>query len=441
MTRNQTSSACVLLVAAVTAVGVAGCSVPKAADFKPSKLFFWNDDEPEKGVPVRMVGTWTDTVMSTPGQKSQRGFGGRLHFYGKDEEKPIVVDGQLVVYAFDETNRAPTDNKPTRRYVFPADQMPLRMSISEIGASYSFFLPWDEAGGPQTEVSLICRFEPVGGAVIASEQTKHILPGAIAPTGTATAGKPPTLPEGVPHRPAQPTLESVQQGRTVDQNVQQAAYLSPVAGGDVAADFAAAQPMESTERLTTTSIPLPQNFRLPMGPPNAQQSAAAVPPTSLPMQRSQQMPATSVQQLPAAAPASTDAQSVPAAAASQQTRLGFGAYPSTQSLAPTVLMPTTYSPATRGFAAPPAQLTAPMQPTPAQVGRLTNSRSVQWNTVQTTTLPAGGGSKHQMPAATTQPGMLPTQPQTAGLPTQQQPLLTAAGTTAPASFPPVANYR
>src|SRR5215813_8982425 len=105
---------------------------------------FRDKDKPQEGIPVRIVGTWTDTVMTQPGQKPQRGFGGRIMFYDKEGKKPILVDGQLVVYAFNEDGRDPTDNKPTRRYVFPADQMPLHMSKSEMGASYSFWLPWDE---------------------------------------------------------------------------------------------------------------------------------------------------------------------------------------------------------------------------------------------------------------------------------------------------------
>jgi hypothetical protein len=173
------------------------------------------------------VGTWTDTVLTQPGQKPQRGFGGRLVFYGRDEKKPILVDGQLVVYAFDESGRDPTDNKPTRRYVFPPDQVPRHMSISEIGASYSFWLPWDEAGGPRTEVSLICRFEPKGGAVITSEQTRHLLPGALAPHATTAAKQPPQLPEGVPSRPARPTLESLMNNRQADGGMQLASYESP----------------------------------------------------------------------------------------------------------------------------------------------------------------------------------------------------------------------
>src|SRR5436190_19267984 len=192
---------------------------------------FRDKDKPQEGIPVRMVGAWTDTVMSQPGQKSQRGFGGRLMFYDKDGKKPILVDGQLVVYAFDEAGRDPTDNKPTRRYVFPADQIPVHMSKSEIGASYSFWLPWDEAGGPKTEVSLICRFEPKGGAVVTGEQTKHLLAGPELPAkAMAGANKPPKVPEGVPSKAPRQTLEEIQATRALGHQAQQISYDAPVSG-------------------------------------------------------------------------------------------------------------------------------------------------------------------------------------------------------------------
>src|SRR5688572_25375162 len=126
MTRFLTSCLTWCVTATILCAALTGCSMPKAKDFKPSKLFsLGDDDEPQEGIPVRVVGTWTDTVLSQSGKKPQRGFGGRLIFYAEKEEKPILVDGQLVVYAFDETGREPTDNKPTRRYVFPPDQIPL----------------------------------------------------------------------------------------------------------------------------------------------------------------------------------------------------------------------------------------------------------------------------------------------------------------------------
>src|SRR3954469_370824 len=172
---------------------------------------FRDKDKPQQGIPVRIVGAWTDTVMSQAGQKLQRGFGGRLMFYDKEGKKPILVEGQLVVYAFDESGREQTDNKPTRRYVFPADQMPRHMSMSELGASYSFWLPWDDAGGPRATISLISRFEPKGGAVVTSEQTQQKLPGTT-PIASAQSGphQPPKAPEGVSVKPSRLTLEGIQ---------------------------------------------------------------------------------------------------------------------------------------------------------------------------------------------------------------------------------------
>src|SRR4051794_34883155 len=223
---------------------------------------FRDKDKPQEGTPVRMVGAWTDTVMSQPGQKPQRGFGGRLMFYDRDGKKPILVDGQLIVYAFDEAGRDPTDNKPTRRYVFPADQMPIHMSKSEIGASYSFWLPWDEAGGPKCEVSLICRFEPKGGAVVTGEQTKHLLPGPVL-TGVANSG-PPKVPEGVRSKPARQTLEAIQAKRTADQQTRLTSFEAPTGGQPGAVGSAALQTGTTPQRhMTSSTIPLPQNYQMP----------------------------------------------------------------------------------------------------------------------------------------------------------------------------------
>jgi hypothetical protein len=307
----KNSRLAVSIMALAVAVGSSGCG---AKDFKPSKMFsldsawpFESDEEPEEGVPVRLVGAWTDTVLTKPGQNPQRGFGGRIMFYGEEGDEPILVDGQLVVYAFDETGRAPTDNKPTRRYVFPSEQMKLHMSKSDVGASYSFWLPWDEVGGAKTEVSLICRFEPIGGSIVTGEQTRHLLPGKMAGEMTAGSYTPPPVPEGVPMRPAQPTLEDVQAknqqaySSTHQASYETAAAQQPAALNPNIAD--AASPMPGRQ-MTVTSINLPQDFQMPdptsVTPRTTQPSAVTQP--QVPAMRPVQ-PA--VYQQPAATPMNT----------------------------------------------------------------------------------------------------------------------------------------
>ncbi|HEY3395331.1 MAG TPA: hypothetical protein VGK58_21700 [Lacipirellulaceae bacterium] len=404
---------------ALFAIFTAGCSVPKkASDLKPSKLFSLEDeDEPEEGIPVRMEGTWTDTVLNQPGQKPQRGFGGRLIFYGRDDHKPILVDGQLVVYAFDETGREPTDNRPTRRYVFPADQLPLRMSKSEIGASYSFWLPWDEAGGPQTEVSLICRFEPKGGAVVVSEQTKHLLPGSIPANGEVARRAAPKLPEGVPSRPAQPTLESIQRSNAANSGVQLAGYESAVEQTPrvTSIEVGSSGGATAERRMTTTSIPLPQGYRLPVGSARVQSAAPANP----------IQPAVTPQSpIHVPAPAVTN----PAQAQVFQSAR-VGQFPPQQLIKPTVATPTVHLPTSQGFgfAAINNQQAQVPQTSLPQVAPRTYPGMVAWGSLQ-----RGAG---QMPQQ--QAGQVQVPPQATIVQPASQPLPPPTPLTTTVSSPPV----
>jgi hypothetical protein len=136
------------------------------------------EEKPEPQVPTRLVATWTEAVLNTAGEAPKRGFGGRIAFFTRESKDPVRVDGQLVVYAFDETGRQSHETQPTRRYVFPADEVVRHESETALGPAYSFWLPWDEVGGPQKNISLIARFEPQGGPIVIGEQTRHFLPGS-----------------------------------------------------------------------------------------------------------------------------------------------------------------------------------------------------------------------------------------------------------------------
>ena len=98
-------------------------------------------------------------------------------FYEGKKESPIKVDGVLVVYAFDENGRDPNSARPDRKYVFTPEQLPAHYSKSKLGHSYSVWIPWDEVGGVQKEISLIVRFEPKNSPAIVGDQHRLLLPG------------------------------------------------------------------------------------------------------------------------------------------------------------------------------------------------------------------------------------------------------------------------
>lgn len=350
---------CLLVLVVLALAGAGGCSAPKM--FSLDNTWPFGDDEPNIEIPNRVAGMWTDTVLHKSGQAPQRGFGGRLLFYGKDAEKPVLVDGELVVYAFDETGREPTDNKPTRRYVFPADQMVLHQSESPVGPSYSFWLPWDEAGGMQTEVSLICRFQPKGGAVVVSEQTKHRLPGKLPAPGAVATGTPPKLPEGVPSRPAFPQLSSQMSKSPAASGAQQASYevaATPAEPNALpGAVTANATPMP---QMTTTTIALPKDFQIPQGaaqvtnpkqPAVAPQVRQIVPPGQYPA--SQFAPTT---QPSAAAPNQPNVPGQGASVPPNATRSITAYQPQARTAGPPVYNPVYAPPPTGQASVPPSQM-------------------------------------------------------------------------------------
>lgn len=170
------------LVCSLIAASV-GCQSTgqKLSNVNPLPKMLGKEENAEYGRPERVVATWAEAVLHRNGEGT-RGFGGRLFFYDRASTKPIRVEGQLVVYAFAEDGRAATDHKPTKRFVFPPEQFAKHQSESEIGPSYSVWLPWDVVGGPQSEVSLIARFEPLqGGGLVVSDQTRQRLPGTPRP--------------------------------------------------------------------------------------------------------------------------------------------------------------------------------------------------------------------------------------------------------------------
>jgi len=183
---NRASKICSYCLIAVL-IACAGCSSGKSANWNFAKSWSLRQavgqktDQPTPPqIPTRLVSTWEDTVLTKQGQKPQRGFGGRLVFFNRESDQAVRVDGQLIVYAFDNADAEMKNNQPTRRYVFPRKQFVRHESPSQIGPAYSVWLPWSELGGEQKNISLIARFEPHQGTLIVGEQTKHLLPG-IAP--------------------------------------------------------------------------------------------------------------------------------------------------------------------------------------------------------------------------------------------------------------------
>ncbi len=128
--------------------------------------------------PREVAVVWTTAVLEKEASRPTRGFGGMVTFYGKDQKRPVRVDGQLTVYAYENLSPDHDDSTPDRKYIFTAEQLKTHYGESDLGPSYSIWIPWDEAGGPHQEIGLIVRFDSVEEKTVIGTPTHNVLAGA-----------------------------------------------------------------------------------------------------------------------------------------------------------------------------------------------------------------------------------------------------------------------
>lgn len=171
------------LAAVIALPGLTGCQ-----SLSLPKKFPWSKEqvkESEYPTPQRVVALWTEDVMTPQGESPVRGFGARLYFYN-EKNQAIPVEGQLVVYGYDDSRNDVSTRAPDRKYVFTAEQFAQHYSKSDLGASYSVWIPWDQVGGLRKEVSLIPVLTTSSGKIVVGPQVVSVLSGK-APEGEGVA--------------------------------------------------------------------------------------------------------------------------------------------------------------------------------------------------------------------------------------------------------------
>ena len=195
--------------------------------------------------PTKLVAIWSDTTYSRPGTETTRGLGGRLYFYD-DNQNVVPVNGQLVVYGFDDSRPGPASRTPDRRYVITPKEFQAHFSTTDIGPSYSVWIPWDKLTPEHAKMSVVPVFTTIAGKVVMGDHSRHLLPG--------TSSGSPALPGATPPE-AQPP-----------RNVELASYQAESTGPQSVMSHREALTQEAAriaaaERLRTTRIGLPRSVQ------------------------------------------------------------------------------------------------------------------------------------------------------------------------------------
>lgn len=239
--------------------------------------------------PTRLAVIWTPAVLNHPGKKPTRGFGGRIYFYDA-ANKAVPVEGQLVVYAYNDSKVGGDGKTPDRRYAFTPEQFTTHFSPTELGASYSVWIPWDEAGNPQLNISLVSVFTASSGQLVVGQPSQNLLPGPTAPESAPminnliapTAGPQPAYPGQQPTIALPPVTAGIP---TSNPTVQQAAFQQAAPPAGIALTGAGLQPpggiagQAPTTGVETMSIHLPGTLanRLAAAGPQTRQAYVRMP--------------------------------------------------------------------------------------------------------------------------------------------------------------------
>lgn len=163
-----------------SAIGCETMTSDSAASKKKKKDSSWfSFKKKEYQIPQSMTATWSHDILTLPGKAPTRGFGGRFYFYN-EKTQAIPVDGDLVVYGFDDTNKQQSTedlSQANKRFRFTSEQFTTHFTEGELGASYSVWIPWDEAYGAPKKIMLIPTFLTKDGRTVRGAAASLNLPG------------------------------------------------------------------------------------------------------------------------------------------------------------------------------------------------------------------------------------------------------------------------
>ena len=178
------------LIALAVLLSTAGCaSVP----FFGQKTKFEQADA--KNPAVEVLAFWQSSEGPGPMGVPIRGFGGQVYFFTRQNQTPVLVDGTVRVYVFDDHGSVEQQAKPIGEFDFDSAHWNALAHGSALGPGYGIFIPYLRKDFHQASCSLRIRFTPAAGPTIYSEPATVILSGPPAKSEKADEPniKPPQL--------------------------------------------------------------------------------------------------------------------------------------------------------------------------------------------------------------------------------------------------------
>ena len=149
-----------------------------------------------KNPAVRCLCLWQQA--EGPGLRGEncRGFAAQVFFFGQGGEVPVVVNGDVRVYLFDDVGSEAEQAKPIHQIDVPQFEWNNRLTDSQFGPAYNVFIPYVRSGHEEATCALRLRLTRPDGSFLFSELTQVRMTGSQR----REAPSPPTSDAATAHR-------------------------------------------------------------------------------------------------------------------------------------------------------------------------------------------------------------------------------------------------
>jgi hypothetical protein len=148
-----------------------GCSTVDLAGHKRAP--FASTDHPA----VRCVCLWQEAAGQTETGETVRGFAGQIYFFTANDQSSVGVEGDVHVFLFDDHGSPDEQARPISEAGFANVEWQAMRRDSQLGPTYSLFVPYPRAGNLEANCALRLRLTQPDGSTLFSEMTQVKLPG------------------------------------------------------------------------------------------------------------------------------------------------------------------------------------------------------------------------------------------------------------------------
>ena len=146
---------------------------------------------------VRCLCLWEPAEGTGVDDQPARGVSGQIFFFTRSSVSPVVVDGDVRIFLFDDQGETGDQAVPLHQFDFKDGAWQAQLTTTQFGPAYQVFVPYSRKGHHLATLALRVRLTPKNGPVIFSDMADVVLHGFDRSKADAESEKYEPLPRNV----------------------------------------------------------------------------------------------------------------------------------------------------------------------------------------------------------------------------------------------------